>query len=350
MSVSIFQCAACFELLYEPISLPCAEIVCKRCFRLPKPLSGACDKNTKECSAVQSIGAYSCPSKNCSKTHRYRKEQIMSSLQKILQKLFPLQQKALCYAKSGEELLMQLREEESKEKNLFKLDEILQSHFNLAINTCSSLQLPYILRSKVLAEMGQFDSARQNSRTANELNPVNKRGIVSEKLVGWLQMMQQSKKCVFSDMRDQLRQACKVICPSNGPESKFNLESTIKDTISNISLDDLECQLCLENYHNPIATPCGHVFCKLCLLKSLDHSRLCPLCRSVLPTIGYFIHRKPINVFNVLLQYFNIPVVDQEFEFKPEWIPIYHSPLMFPLATGQFHISEPQHRVKYFLM
>lgn len=47
----------------------------------------------------------------------------------------------------------------------------------------------------------------------------------------------------------------------------------------------LECSLCLEFFHEPIQTPCGHTFCKECLYgwfhtnQSYVTSRPCPVCR-----------------------------------------------------------------------
>lgn len=35
--------------------------------------------------------------------------------------------------------------------------------------------------------------------------------------------------------------------------------------------DDLDCTLCLKLLHQPITTPCGHSFCRACLLQALDH-------------------------------------------------------------------------------
>jgi RING-finger-containing E3 ubiquitin ligase len=43
--------------------------------------------------------------------------------------------------------------------------------------------------------------------------------------------------------------------------------------------DDFECRLCYELMLKPITTSCGHVFCKNCLLRSLDHNVTCPICR-----------------------------------------------------------------------
>jgi hypothetical protein len=258
----------------------------------------------------------------------------------------------LVASKSGEELLLQVRERDEdscKQTARADLELILNKYLNLAVNLAPNLQLPYILRSKVLAELGLYDHSRQDSRKANELNPQNKRGIVSEKLVGWLQMMNESKQCAFSEMRDQLKQACEGICKSTGRESKIDLEKTVTNTLKSLSIDDLECQLCLEPFNFPIATPCGHVFCKICLLKSIDHSRFCPLCRTRLPTIGYFINKKCVAAFNSLLEtVFNVKsVAIANFQFTPEWIPIYHSSLLFPTSTASFHLSEPRHRVKY---
>jgi hypothetical protein len=46
--------------------------------------------------------------------------------------------------------------------------------------------------------------------------------------------------------------------------------------------DDLDCTLCLKLLYNPITTPCGHSFCRSCLLQALDHGNKCPMCRTVL--------------------------------------------------------------------
>lgn len=43
--------------------------------------------------------------------------------------------------------------------------------------------------------------------------------------------------------------------------------------------DDFECKLCYELLYKPITTSCGHVFCKKCLLRTLDHNPTCPVCR-----------------------------------------------------------------------
>ena len=43
--------------------------------------------------------------------------------------------------------------------------------------------------------------------------------------------------------------------------------------------DDVECKLCFEILIQPVTTKCGHVFCKRCLLRTLDHNSVCPICR-----------------------------------------------------------------------
>lgn len=41
----------------------------------------------------------------------------------------------------------------------------------------------------------------------------------------------------------------------------------------------LECPLCLELLYDPVTLPCGHVFCKFCLERSMKEKAICPMCR-----------------------------------------------------------------------
>ncbi|XP_053537823.1 E3 ubiquitin-protein ligase TRIM39 [Ictalurus punctatus] len=48
-----------------------------------------------------------------------------------------------------------------------------------------------------------------------------------------------------------------------------------------LSEDELQCSICLDVFTDPVSTPCGHNFCKVCLRKYWDtssHCR-CPLCK-----------------------------------------------------------------------
>ena len=40
-----------------------------------------------------------------------------------------------------------------------------------------------------------------------------------------------------------------------------------------------ECSVCLDAFDEPVATPCGHWFCKECILGALAANGHCPLCR-----------------------------------------------------------------------
>jgi len=63
--------------------------------------------------------------------------------------------------------------------------------------------------------------------------------------------------------------------------------SRLKQVIGNgINYDDEECAICLETVDNAIVTPCGHIFCKICIDQHMnattepDHNESnCPICR-----------------------------------------------------------------------
>merc|ERR1719461_427585 len=50
----------------------------------------------------------------------------------------------------------------------------------------------------------------------------------------------------------------------------------------NINVQELiECPLCCDMFCEPIALPCGHTFCRVCLMKTLSRAaKKCPICRA----------------------------------------------------------------------
>lgn len=48
------------------------------------------------------------------------------------------------------------------------------------------------------------------------------------------------------------------------------------------SSDAFECALCMRLLYEPVATPCAHLFCRPCFLRSCDYGNKCPSCRTVL--------------------------------------------------------------------
>jgi hypothetical protein len=318
-----------------------------------------------------SVSAYTCPSKECKLIHKSRKESIHTFANHVLRKVFPVMQDAVALVRDGEKLLLDWRNQdggggdrESSDRPLSEYDtqilsNILQNYLNPSIEKSPFLQLAYVIRCKVLAQMGLFKEASTDASKAQEINPGNKRGLCCEKMVSWLQQMREScplrSKKVCSNIKEvrlQLRGACHGLfaqlsyCPSwNAVSEALNV------TIDNLSIEDLGCHLCLEPLGDPITTPCGHSFCRNCLISSLTHSKQCPLCRELLPSIGFFA-KKPADKFitSLLTHVFDRPVSTCSFcpAFAPQWIPIYHGPLIYPNTSTSFHISETHYRVSVY--
>ncbi|EGF81520.1 hypothetical protein BATDEDRAFT_87470 [Batrachochytrium dendrobatidis JAM81] len=419
-------------------------------FPAPSPIWDA-DHEATARQAVDCVGAYICPVRACRRQHRFRGERGDVILTSLLERLFPKETAALRLVLQGEERLKQYWNPaqpmcqdgycdigskdptsctvRNKEHDLL---DIIQSCFEPAIAQCEFLQLPYVVRAKVYAELGRFDEATASANFASYLNPINRRGLITEKLIAWRKRMHESQlhilaTCAMSalyctefnngaefvaksvqtaveDLRTEiytciynedaadgrnslphswanmnLDSTCgsvpsasspspsseissptqqnmfipssdgippcvqKVstvsasdVCvdPNHSSESfmPFALQQTLQLLCANIvaaypelltlqkdqqsidalvytrlgesllTLADLECHLCLSPMVQPITCPCGHSWCKNCLLKSLDHSRDCPMCRFKLPPIGYFMMRPNNRIMDRLIR------------------------------------------------
>ncbi|XP_037389775.1 E3 ubiquitin-protein ligase TRIM39-like [Pygocentrus nattereri] len=53
-----------------------------------------------------------------------------------------------------------------------------------------------------------------------------------------------------------------------------------------LSEDQLQCSICLDVFTDPVSTPCGHNFCRVCLKECWDSSSRCqcPVCKTEFPT------------------------------------------------------------------
>jgi len=122
------------------------------------------------------------------------------------------------------------------------------------------------------------------------------------------------------------------------------------ETTSLLDIADLECCLCLKLYCEPVTTPCGHTFCRYCLMRSLDQSSNCPICRSVF----HFWPDQPINVViqNLIKKHFTTEYKQRKEEMDNETQPPNHQlpifvldVVLFPKMILPLHIFEPRYRL-----
>ena len=92
-------------------------------------------------------------------------------------------------------------------------------------------------------------------------------------------------------------------------EKRVRLDASMELSIRKPSIDEFECKLCFDLLFQPVTTPCGHVFCRSCLERCLDHKAVCPNCRSDLTEL--IVERKR-SVTEVLEKYI-------EFSFPKEY-------------------------------
>lgn len=114
--------------------------------------------------------------------------------------------------------------------------------------------------------------------------------------------------------------------------------------------DDFECTLCLKLLYDPVTTPCGHTFCRACLLQSMDHGNKCPMCRTVL-LLSPRTYPLSVTLNNIIQK--NFPEEHAERKAEQETLthlgihilPLFVMDVVLPCQKLALNIFEPRYRL-----
>lgn len=127
------------------------------------------------------------------------------------------------------------------------------------------------------------------------------------------------------------------------------------ETIKESMLVELDCQVCSNLLLHPLTTPCGHTFCRSCIMRAFDLAPPCPVCRRPfnLPS-GANTSYTPVNkCLRAILQ--NLypsktaarKAVEADSTRNPDDLdtPIFVCTVAFPNMPTYLHIFESRYRL-----
>ena len=153
-----------------------------------------------------------------------------------------------------------------------------------------------------------------------------------------------------TDFKTTKRQRASALSPVVSPAT-FDVESIPSTFLAELQ-SELECQVCVQLFHEPLTTPCGHTFCSKCLARSLDHSDKCPLCRADFPSFDFFQHQpNNLTTQSIIAAAFPALAAERKASIKAEEransmdTPIFVCTLAWPNLPTYIHIFEPRYRL-----
>ncbi|TKX20823.1 hypothetical protein C1H76_7002 [Elsinoe australis] len=78
------------------------------------------------------------------------------------------------------------------------------------------------------------------------------------------------------------------------PVNEKNIDDGVLAQLMDTCHKELDCQVCYNLMLDPVTTSCGHTLCRKCLVRSLDHSLHCPVCRRMV-LLPPSLHSHPSN-------------------------------------------------------
>ncbi|OAG08167.1 uncharacterized protein CC84DRAFT_1114418 [Paraphaeosphaeria sporulosa] len=293
--VRLVQCPQCSKPYSAPVTLPCGHTVCRGC--LPNPVART---NISYPNTPDRLLGISCPVSSCEAEHAAAECSVDVTLTKIMELIKTEVAKHLPLV---EHMSIRLQE-------VLKWDDALsmeQEEKMEAKGSSRVLQGGQLLSTFIMAEMGDL---RYSSEVEYE---------------------------TLSDTHEY---------------QDFN--NALLERLRDATQKELDCLVCYNMMLDPTTTSCGHTFCRRCLVRVMDHSSICPVCRRGLH-IPASLQNKPSNVLlNALLNTLcsdlveaRTKAVEAEEQSADDDLntPLFVCTLSLPTMPTFLHVFEPRYRL-----
>jgi hypothetical protein len=296
--VRLFQCRVCSLPLQEPVTLPCGRSICRRC--LPESYARP---NITYPAGPERLQGFQCPFADCGKEHAIGD----CGLDVILSK-------ATQHAKDG-------------------MSRSKASALGSGVTTTVIPEDAWAVAGVPSMNEG---TAHSDAQTGGAL--------VALWLLAEQGALQYEVEVTYSQQGPALG--------GHFADSELKVLHEIQDS----ARTEMDCQICYSLFYDPLTTSCGHTFCRSCLRRILDHSRICPVCRRKLALnpllnrvacpsnerLSGIIKTFWINELSVRKETLEAEQHGRHQDFD---IPLFVCTLSFPMMPTFLHIFEPRYRL-----
>ncbi|OZJ07024.1 hypothetical protein BZG36_00227 [Bifiguratus adelaidae] len=134
--------------------------------------------------------------------------------------------------------------------------------------------------------------------------------------------------------------------------ASYSSESDTEETWHEELMNELDCNVCLSLFYDPVITPCGHTFCQECLLRTIDHGPYCPTCRQLIPGYKFFKQHAISSTLSTIIQTIfpvqhqqrHLAAIAQSTTNELTEVPIFICSLAFPNMPCILHVFEDRYK------
>lgn len=243
--VRLVQCSQCSRPLTDPKSLPCGNSLCQNC------LPSTHDLNDIDPRTNCHFQGFICPFSDCKQEHALRDCGYDVVLSKVMDLI---KDKIEGFQKSDQAAKLEV---EAKELDRFAAAGLSRTGAEKILK----LRGGRLLATYTMVAMGDlpYDSE-----------------------VTYLSISKTASQEAFEEAMDRRPWLGGNSSPSTIKTPEMlgaEFDEKILDDLREATRSELDCQVCYALFLDPYTTCCGHTFCRRCLHRVLDHSRICPVCR-----------------------------------------------------------------------
>lgn len=308
--VRLVQCPICSKPFNAPVTLPCGHTVCRACLPAQRPRAHISYPNTPD-----RLAGIACPLPKCAAEHAAADCHVDVTLTKLME--------------------------------LIKLE--------MARHRPAQEDTPMLLREILPPDDDREHMAENDAAAEAEAGLREKAGLQHEAHMRVLHGGRLVATFTLADMGElRYRSELEYQTLSESGDEYQHLDAALLQRLRDVAHKELDCLVCYNMMLDPTTTPCGHTFCRHCLVRVLDHGNICPMCRTHLYIPPSLQNQGSNILLNSLLQGLcpdlvaaRKQAVEAEERAGQDTLdtPLFVCTLSLPTMPTFLHVFEPRYRL-----